>query len=178
MSEQGQSAVEDPEGTSASEADRAGRRRNAIVLAVVVAFLVLVVAKLVTDNAAPTDTPKAGGSAGSSITSVHNDAVADYEAALATGKPVYVLFHSLSCEPCVEISRVADAVMPEYDGQVVFVNAITDDPSGQQLAGQFSFQYIPTSFFLSSDGTVVGTFTGAMSADEMRARLDALAGKQ
>ena len=174
MSEQGQSAVEDPEGTSASEADRAGRRRNAIVLAVVVAFLVLVVAKLVTDNAAPANAPDAGGSAGSSITSTHNDAVADYEAALATGKPVYVLFHSLSCEPCVEISRVADALMPEYDGQVVFVNAITDDPAGQQLAGQFSFQYIPTSFFLSSDGAVVDTFTGAMSADEMRARLDAL----
>ena len=31
-----------------------------------------------------------------SITSVHNDATADYEAALKTGKPIYVLFHSLT----------------------------------------------------------------------------------
>ena len=172
------SDITDVEPAAPPDATRAARRKNVIVLAVVVAFLVLVVAKLVTDNATPANTPDANDSAGSSITSIHNDAVADYEAALATGEPVYVLFHSLSCEPCVEISRVADAVMPEYDGQVVFVNAVTDDPSGQQLAGQFSFQYIPTSFFLSSDGTVVDTFTGAMSADEMRARLDALTGKQ
>ena len=34
--------------------------------------------------------------AAATITSVHNDAVADYQAALKTGKPIYVLFHSLS----------------------------------------------------------------------------------
>ncbi|MDP2232341.1 MAG: hypothetical protein Q8K89_01795, partial [Actinomycetota bacterium] len=50
--------------------------------------------------------------AGATMTSTHNDAVTDYEAALATGKPVYVLFHSLSCQPCVEISAVADKIMP------------------------------------------------------------------
>jgi hypothetical protein len=31
-----------------------------------------------------------------SLTSTQNDATADYEAAVATGKPVYVLFHSLT----------------------------------------------------------------------------------
>jgi ABC-type molybdate transport system substrate-binding protein len=35
-------------------------------------------------------------SAAASLTSVHNDAVADYQAALKKGKPIYVLFHSLS----------------------------------------------------------------------------------
>ena len=36
------------------------------------------------------------GSTSSSITSVHNDAEADYQAALKTGRPIYVLFHSLT----------------------------------------------------------------------------------
>jgi len=31
-----------------------------------------------------------------SLTSTQNDATADYEAAVAAGKPIYVLFHSLT----------------------------------------------------------------------------------
>ena len=105
------------------------------------------------------------------ITSTHNDAVADYEAALKTSKPIYVPFHSLTCDPCVEISAVVDKVMPGYEGKVVFFNAISDDPSAQQLASKF--QYIPTSFFLTPDGKVTDSFTGAMNAD-MKSRLDTL----
>lgn len=58
------------------------------------------------------------------------------------------------------------------------MNAITGDASGQQLASKFSFQYIPTSFFITSDGKVAGSFTGSMSEADMRARLDALSGAQ
>ena len=54
------------------------------------------------------------------------------------------------------------------------MNAITDDASAQQLASKFSFQYIPTSFFVTSDGTVSDSYTGPLSDSEMRARLDKL----
>ena len=64
--------------------------------------------------------------------------------------------------------------MPEYEDKVVFVNAITDDPSAQQLASKFSFQYIPTSFFVAPDGMVVDSYSGPLSETEMRARLDKL----
>jgi thioredoxin-like negative regulator of GroEL len=64
--------------------------------------------------------------------------------------------------------------MPSYAGRVVFVNAITDDPSAQQLASKFSFQYIPSSFFVAPDGTIADSYTGAMSESEMRTRLDRL----
>lgn len=126
---------------------------------------------------APAGTDAGAGAAlpaGLTITSVHNDALADYEAALKTGKPIYVLFHSLTCQPCVEISAVVDSVMPGYEGRVVFVNAISDDPSGRQLASKFQFQYIPTSFFISSDGTIADSFTGSMNDADMKARLDTL----
>ena len=64
--------------------------------------------------------------------------------------------------------------MPSYQGKVTYVNAITADPSGEQLASKFQFQYIPTSFFLDSDGKVVDSFTGAMSDADMKTRLDKL----
>ena len=64
--------------------------------------------------------------------------------------------------------------MPSYAGEVVFVNAITDDPSAQQLASKFSFQYIPTSFFVAANGTVADSYTGPLTEAEMRARLDKL----
>lgn len=152
------------------------RSKNAIVLLVVAVFLGFIVIKLVLDSTAPTASPATEGAASStSITSVRNDAVADYDAAVTSGKPIYVLFHSLTCEPCVEISEVADQVMPRYEGDVVFVNAITDDPAGQQLAAEFQFQYIPTSFFLSPGGAeVTDSFTGAMDEAQMRTYLDAL----
>ena len=111
---------------------------------------------------------------GPTMTSTHNDAVADYEAALKTGKPVYLLFHSLTCVPCVQISAVVDKVMPGYEGKVVFVNAISDDPSGRQLASRFKFQYIPTSFFITPEGKVSRSFTGSMADTDMKARLDKL----
>ena len=66
--------------------------------------------------------------------------------------------------------------MPEYEGKVVFVNAITDDPSAQQLASKFQFQYIPTSFFITPDGKVSDSFTGSMPDTDMKARLDKLIG--
>lgn len=146
------------------------RQKSLVALVVVAVFVLLLAVKLVADGGA--------GSGDASITSVHNDAVADFEAAVASGKPVYVLFHSLSCEPCIEISQVADRVMPDYEGRVVFVNAITGDPSGAQLASSFEFQYIPTSFFLAPGGEQHDAFTGAMDEAAMRGYLDALLAMQ
>jgi thioredoxin-like negative regulator of GroEL len=177
VSEQKNSAQQQSESKDAAVAESTSTRRSksVIVLLVVVAFLVLALAKIVTDGGASTGASTAGpSSSGTSITSVRNDAVADYEAALQTGKPVYVMFHSLTCQPCVEISAVADEVMPGYADEVVFVNAITDDDSARELASRFAFQYIPTSFFLAPDGTVVDTHTGTLSEAEMQAFLDRL----
>ena len=152
-----------------------------IALVVVALFAGVLVAKTLGGSAAAPNAVSSGASgmgsgtpAGVTITSVHTDAVVDYEAALKTGKPVYVLFHSLTCQPCVEISAVVDKVIPGYEGKVVFVNAISDDPSAQLLASKFQFQYIPTSFFITPDGKVSDSFTGAMPETDMRARLDKL----
>jgi thiol-disulfide isomerase/thioredoxin len=159
--------MEAPVTETPSETPSGSRKRTLIVVAILVLFAVLLGVKL----AAAPET-RTGDLARPSM--AQGDAVAEYDAALAAGKPVYVLFHSLTCVPCVEISEVVDVVVPEYSDTVTFVNAITDDPSGQELAARFSFEYIPTSFFVLPDGTVADSFTGVLSAEEMRARLDAL----
>ncbi len=149
---------------------------NRIVLVIVaVVFIALLVWKAMPDDSAA---ETSDGQTEASLTSVSNDAVADYAAARESGKPIYVLFHSLTCVPCVEISAVADEVVPEYGDTIVFVNAITDEESGYELSKRFSFQYIPTSFFIGPDGQVADSYTGAIDAVAMRARLDALVAGQ
>lgn len=176
--------------TQGPESEKSGSNRRTvvasrqlvIVLVVLAAFAGVLAAKAMTGRTgvagtAPSTQTPAGTGVGTSTTT-GNNAVADYEAALTSGKPVYVLFHSLTCQPCVEIAEVADKVIPDYAEKIAFVDAVTDDPSGRQLASKFSFQYIPQSFFLKPDGTTVDSFTGAMEESDMRARLDALIAKQ
>jgi thiol-disulfide isomerase/thioredoxin len=173
-----------PDETDIERAETPERKTRSGLLigaAVVLLFSVIIAAKIqapATD--VPTPTPPASAvsttptpSPGAPSQSRSDSRVA-YEAALATGKPVYLLFHSLTCVPCVEISAVVDKVVPGYKDRVVFVNAITDDASAQDLAATFKFQYIPTSFFITADGSVSDSFTGVLSELEMKARLDAL----
>ncbi len=77
----------------------------------------------------------------------------------------------------MEISAVADKVLPSYKDKVVFVNAIAGEGSADRLAELFAFRYIPTSFFLGPGGNVSGSHTGPLTEVEMRARLDALVGQ-
>lgn len=161
---------------------KASTPANVLVIVGVAVALVVILLLKTSAHEPPSSTSRATSvslpasrSSASSITSVHNDATADYVTALKSGRPIYVLFHSLTCQPCVEISAVADRVLPAYRDQVVFVNAITDDASSQQLAAKFSFQYIPTSFFVKPDGTVLDSYTGVLSEADMKARLDTLA---
>ena len=165
--------MEAPVIDSQGPARSGSRTRTLIVVAILVVFAVILGLKL----AATSETSSTQTGVVSRPSMVQGDAVAAYDAALATGKPVYVLFHSLTCDPCVQISAVADEVVPEYADTVTFVNAITDSPSSQELAARFSFEYIPTSFFVLPNGTVVDAYTGVLSAEEMRIRLDGLGAK-
>jgi thiol-disulfide isomerase/thioredoxin len=160
--------------TQAKEAaTRSGMLRWLIVGAVVAVFVVLIVSK--TMPAADGAAEVAGTApATAKLSESHADANAGYAAAIAKGKPVYLLFHSLTCQPCIEISAVVDKVMPGYADKVTFVNAISDAPGSQELASKFKFQYIPTSFFIEAQGKIVDSFTGAMDEAEMKARLDKL----
>lgn len=85
--------IEPDHGPQPESAARPGvSTRLAIALVVVAVFAGVMAAKYMQQ-------PSGGGNGGisrQSITTVRNDATSDYEAALKTGKPVYVLFHSMS----------------------------------------------------------------------------------
>lgn len=76
-----------------------GRPRTApasvrlVLVAVILAVFAGIVLAKVTSSGSP---PGASPSASPSITSGPNDATADYEAAVRSGKPIYLLFHSTS----------------------------------------------------------------------------------
>lgn len=93
------------------------------------------------------------------------------DSALAEHRPVWLLVHSTMCVPCKEMSRVSAELAPEFDGRVEFVSAIVDDPSAQQLLETYRIELIPTSFLIDGSGEVAEKFVGAVSADEMRAKL-------
>lgn len=151
--------------------DAGGGRRRLIVLAVVgVVFAAVLGAKF----GSARDSASRGGPGPSSA---RVDAAAVYDAARRQGKPAYILFHSTTCQSCVELSAVVDDVVPGYDGEVVFVNALTDDAGSKTLASRFPFQYIPASFFVSAEGVVSEPVIGPMTARQMRSRLDRLTGR-
>jgi hypothetical protein len=65
--------------------------------------------------------------------------------------------------------------MPEYEGRVAFVEAITTDPRSRSVLERYPTSYIPTSIFVAADGDVAETFVGPLNANQLRAKLDALA---
>ena len=71
-----------------------GPRPTALSIALVVVAILagVIAATFIVPGRQPDDASPAAGS----LTRSHNDASADYADAVKTGKPVYVLFHSLT----------------------------------------------------------------------------------
>ncbi|PKQ16999.1 MAG: hypothetical protein CVT67_02315 [Actinobacteria bacterium HGW-Actinobacteria-7] len=151
-----------------------------ILLGVAVVFAVVLGMKLGGAAIKPTAVAPAANSVSTPAepsltpTAARGDASAEYDAALRAGKPVYVLFHSTTCQSCIDISRVVDGVLPEYADRLTFVNAITDDPGARSLADRFEFQYIPTSFFIDGKGKIVDSYVGPLDEPGLRTYLDSL----
>ena len=73
--------------------------RSGVSTKLVIAFVVIAVfaGVVAAKYLSPSQTKvNDGQTSQGSATSVRNDAAADYEAAVKTGKPIYVMFHSLS----------------------------------------------------------------------------------
>ncbi|MGV8082839.1 MAG: thioredoxin family protein [Coriobacteriia bacterium] len=113
-----------------------------------------------------------------SITAEKNDFAADYQAALASGKPVFVYFHTETCPSCKAFSPIIEKVMPDFEGKVVFVNAFVDESrAASDLATEHEFQYVPTSLFLKPGGEEDSSFVGPMTENELRRKLSTLSGQ-
>jgi len=98
------------------------------------------------------------------------------DAALAGHKPVWLLIHSTMCIPCREMEMISASLKPEFEGKVVFVNVIIDDPKAGAILKKYKIELIPTSYFINSDGKVVEKKVGAIPMAELRKKLLKLAG--
>ncbi len=71
--------------------------RIIIIGVVVLAVIVVLIAKTSMQTKSPTASPTGQQAAvPTSLTQTRNDASADYAAASKSGRPIYILFHSLS----------------------------------------------------------------------------------
>lgn len=145
------------------------------LIGIVAAFAVIIVAKTgvlglsAVDGAASTS-----GKRGATPSGVSAAPVADYDAALADGRPIFLNFGLSYCANCEEMGMTVDRVMPDYADEVTYIKVMTDEPEGQELARQFSFRFVPTSYFIGSSGTVVDSYTGKLDDARVRAYLDRL----
>lgn len=85
--------------------------------------------------------------------------------------PVFAFFHSNNCHLCIEMIKVVDEVMPEYDRKVGLVDINVYDENNKSLLQRAQIQAIPTQIFISSSGDVTRQ-VGLMSVDQLRTVLD------
>ncbi|TDA69880.1 MAG: hypothetical protein D9V47_03520 [Clostridia bacterium] len=110
-------------------------------------------------------------------TSAAVSAAARLTEAREAGLPVWLLFHSSSCDSCLEMEAIFEQLQPEFKGQVAFVDVDVYNPAEEQLLRQYGIQYIPTSYLLGKDGKpVADPLIGVVAIDEMRQILTELAG--
>lgn len=86
-------------------------------------------------------------------------------------RPVLVDFWAAWCAPCLVIAPVLERVVTDYDAAIVLAKVEVDEGDNMKLAGRYGLRGFPT-VILFRDGEEAGRFSGARSADQVRAFLD------
>ncbi len=164
------------------------RRGSAALLGLAVALVLAAIALLLTagDEApgtAATDRP---------FTTFDGEerTFADYE-----GRPLVVNFWASTCAPCIKEMPAFEEVHQEIGDTVAFLGMdvqerveegmpmvettgvtydLASDFEGFILQETAPFPALPTTAFIDAEGTIVDTHTGALTADELRAKIDEL----
>jgi cytochrome c biogenesis protein CcmG, thiol:disulfide interchange protein DsbE len=110
------------------------------------------------------------------------------------GRPALINFFARSCVPCVTEMPDLEAVHQEFGDDVAFVGLsyqesvedaqdlvdrtgvtyeIGRDPSGEIITAYEGFG-LPTTIFVTADGTITNAYTRKMQPDEMQRELEAL----
>lgn len=94
---------------------------------------------------------------------------------LENQQPVFIFFHSTTCQTCIDMMDIVAQVYPEFDGQVGLVDVNVYEPRNERLLQRARISNIPTQVFVNQKGEGK-TLIGAMQPDELRVELRALAG--
>jgi thiol:disulfide interchange protein len=90
------------------------------------------------------------------------------------GKPVFVFFHSNTCQSCIDMMGIVDTVHPEFEGEVALVDVNVYDQANENLLRRANIYSIPTELFIdaSGEGSVL---IGVITPDQLRQQLQTLA---
>lgn len=83
--------------------------------------------------------------------------------------PVFVDFFADWCGPCKMMAPVIEKLAEEYEGRVKVGKCNVDD--NMQLAQRYRITNIPA-FILFKEGKPVANFLGAMSAADLKAKIE------
>ena len=95
----------------------------------------------------------------------------NYEALMASDKPVVIDFWAEWCGPCRMIGPIIEELAEEYKDKVVIGKCDVD--SNDDIVAQYRVRNIPTVVFIKG-GAVVDKVVGAASKDALRAKVEAL----
>ena len=95
----------------------------------------------------------------------------NYEALMASDKPVVIDFWAEWCGPCRMIGPIIEELAEEYKDRVVIGKCDVD--SNDDIVAQYRVRNIPTVVFIKG-GAVVDKVVGAASKDALKAKIEAL----
>ncbi len=95
----------------------------------------------------------------------------NYEALMASDKPVVIDFWAEWCGPCRMIGPIIEELAEEYKDKVVIGKCDVD--SNDDIVAQYRVRNIPTVVFIKG-GAVVDKVVGAASKDALKAKVEAL----
>ena len=96
----------------------------------------------------------------------------NFEALVATGKPIVLDFWATWCGPCKALSPVIDEVAAEFEGKAVVVKCNVDDAT--DAPAEYGVRNIPTLLFFKGGEVkdkLVGSTTKAAIAEKLNALL-------
>jgi len=93
----------------------------------------------------------------------------------AAGDAVVVFFHSPDCSSCEQVQSSLDAVYPEFENNVVLLDADVTDMRERDLVEQIGVQTAPTLLLVNANGEEK-MIVGEISPKDLSAELSALAG--
>ena len=95
----------------------------------------------------------------------------NYEALMASDKPVVIDFWAEWCGPCRMIGPIIEGLAEEYKDKVVIGKCDVD--ANDDIVAQYRVRNIPTVVFIKG-GAVVDKVVGAASKDALKAKVEAL----